>query len=262
MTTFYLEMTNIYSRLFKFELKLKYLTMKKSIIPILVILFTFFTSCNSSAKVRGSGDVIQEIREVSSFDKIKIDGVVSVILIPGNEEKVIVETDDNLQPYIKVYRNGSTLIIDTDEDDFKSTKNNVYITFIKINEVIHNGVGSVKTDGIINASSFYFKNDGVGSAEIEIKCDDLIAKQGGVGSLKISGYTTHLELKNSGVGSVNAFNLTADYADVNNSGVGSTEVFANKELNIKSTGVGSVKYRGDAVIKSIEASGVGSVKKD
>jgi len=45
------------------------------------------------------------------------------------------------------------------------------------------------------------------------------------------------------------------------SGVGKTEVYASKEIAIKSSGVGNVYYKGDAVITDLNIKGIGKVKK-
>jgi hypothetical protein len=49
---------------------------------------------------------------------------------------------------------------------------------------------------------------------------------------------------------------------IKSSSVGSVEVYASRELSIKNSGVGSLTYSGDAVIKSMESNGIGKIKKD
>ena len=239
--------------------------MKKIVIPTVLILsiYVVFTSCLSPGfKIHGNGRVIEENREVYEFRKIKIDGVVNVHLIQGEKEEVRVETDENLQPYIHVYTTGNTLVLDTEDGrDYKFTRNEIYVTFVNLEMIEMDGVGNLKCADPLNIQSLTMEKDGVGSADILINCEELKIKQGGVGNLNLSGNANIFELRNTGVGSVNAYNLVSNYADVKNTGVGSTEVNANKEISIHSTGVGSVKYRGSAVIKEINASGIGSVKK-
>ena len=49
--------------------------------------------------------------------------------------------------------------------------------------------------------------------------------------------------------------------DLNVSGVGKTKVYVEQEIAVRSTGVGNVHVRGDAVITELHSSGVGKVKK-
>jgi hypothetical protein len=237
--------------------------MKANVILFSIAQCLMFTSCFSAhPKIKGSGNVVSETREVSAFDKIKIDGVVNVILVPGSTENVVVETDSELQPYIHVYNNGRTLVIDTDPDkDLKFTKNNVYVAFEQLHQIMHHGVGSIKSEGKLVTTDLFIENKGVGNAELSVLCENLEIRQTGVGSLDIEGFTTTLILKNTGVGSVNAYHLDSEYAEIENKGVGSVSVLAQKEISIHSSGVGSVKYHGNAQVTSLHASGVGSVKK-
>ena len=235
--------------------------MKKIVVPIIIFTYVIVTGCYSSGvRYKGNGNITEENREVFEFNKIRIDGVAEVILTQSDKEEVWVETDENLQQYVHIYNSGNTLVVDT-EDDVKFTKNSIYISFKKLNEIDHNGVGSTKTGDFISTDKMYIEADGVGNTDIQINCEQLTVHQTGVGSMKLKGRTTNLDLKNTGVGSVNAFSMEADYARVENSGVGSTEVMVNKEISVNSSGVGSVKYKGDALIKDINSSGIGNVKK-
>ncbi len=238
--------------------------MKNILSPLSVSILIMLSSCYhvGGTKIKGNGNVIEEPRDVFPFERLKVDGVINVVLIPGSKESVKIEADQNLLPYIHVFNNGKTLIVDTDDNiDFKFTKGEVYITFVNLSEIKHDGVARIKSTEGIHASKFVLNSNGVGSINLEIYCDKLEANLDGVGSIKLSGRASVFDLRNSGVGSVDAYHLESEYADVTNTGVGSTEVFAKKEISINSSGVGSVKYRGDAVVTKLNANGVGSVKK-
>ena len=56
--------------------------------------------------------------------------------------------------------------------------------------------------------------------------------------------------------------LEAAIVNVVNSGVGSVSVYATQELSMTNSGVGSITYSGDAVIKNINSSGVGKIRKE
>jgi len=237
--------------------------MRNIVITIFLIVQIAISSCAiQSNKIRGNGVITKESREIYSFNRVEIDGVVNVIFLQGTEEKVVVEADENLQPYIHVYTAGNKLIIDTDDDkNYKFTENNIYITFKDVEVINHNGVGSIINEGIVKCIDLALNNNGVGQINLHLECEKLSARQKGVGSLKLKGSSNFLDLENSGVGQVNSTEMIANYVDIRNTGVGSTNVYAEKEISITSTGVGSVKYKGDAVVKNINASGIGGVKK-
>ena len=64
----------------------------------------------------------------------------------------------------------------------------------------------------------------------------------------------------SGTGKVNAYSLEAEEAKVRSTGVGECIVNASKKLDIYSSGIGKVRFKGDPEIKS-KQSGLGGIEK-
>ena len=240
--------------------------MKTKSIFIYSLLTAFLlTDCVSAfdKRIKGSGNVTTELRSVSPFDKIEIDGVFTVFISQGDTESVEVEIDDNLQEYVVVRNEGSKLALDIkDGVNFRKTaKNNIYVTLKTINRIDVEGVYTVKTTAPLRCVDLQLDVDGVVSCDFEIFCDKLTADFDGVGNIKLRGEAAKLIVKKDGVGSFNSENMKADKVNIRNSGVGSVNVYAAQELSMKNSGVGSVTYSGDAVIKSFESDGVGKIRK-
>jgi len=239
--------------------------MKK--ILIFSILASFLLSgCLSvfdKKKVRGSGNITKEQREVSPFDNIIVRGTFTVFLSQGDTESVEVEIDDNLQQYVEVRNEGSKLVLDIkDNVNFsKTTKNNIYITLKNINLLDVSGVCTIKTISPLNCDHITLIVSGVVNGEWDIYSNMLNVILRGVANIELRGKTTELDIKQSGVGNFNAKKLIADKVTVHNSGVGSVSVHATQELSMTNTGVGSITYSGDAEIKHMNSSGVGKIKK-
>ena len=83
--------------------------MKNSILISLVILI-ITPGCHW---VSGSGNIVPETRSVSGFRTIEVSGAIDVYIKQDSTTSVKVETDDNLQQYVRVQSNGSTLEIYT-----------------------------------------------------------------------------------------------------------------------------------------------------
>jgi len=239
----------------------------KKILIFSVLASFFLTGCIfvfDKSKIKGCGNVTIEQREVSPFDQIKVVGTFTVYLSQGDTESVEVEIDENLQHYVEVRNEGSKLILDVKNhiNFVKSTKNNVYITLKNIDLFDVSGVCNVKTQGSLNCDRLTFKVSGVSNGELEIYCDQLVVHLNGVANMKFRGETTDLDVKHSGVGNFEAMNLTAATVNAVNSGVGSVSIYATQELSMTNTGVGSITYSGDAIIKTMNSSGIGKIKKE
>jgi hypothetical protein len=96
---------------------------------------------------------------------------------------------------------------------------------------------------------------------MEVDVPKIRANVSGVGSLYIRGQTKDADLDLSGAGSAHCFDLMAENTQVDVSGVGSAEVFASVKIDAEVSGVGSVRYKGNATDVNQHVSGVGSVNK-
>ncbi len=237
----------------------------KNILICSALIVLFLTNCISAfdKKVKGSGNVTTEQRPVSAFDKIEVDGVFKVFLTQGNAESVEVEIDDNLQQYVKVYNEGNKLILDIEKgiNWSKTTKNNVYITLKNINQLDIEGVCSVETRTMLKGDYLKLEVNGVSNSTLELNCNRLEVNLSGVGNTDLSGETIEFIVKKDGVGSLKARDMKAAKVNIKNSGVGSADVYASQELEMRNSGVGSITYSGDAIIKRSDSDGVGRIRK-
>lgn len=212
--------------------------------------------------VKGNGNVVTKERTVSTFSKLELNGVFNVFVAQGGKEAVKVETDENLQDHIEVVQEGSHLIIKSkDKPTIKATKMNVYVTVTNLDLMEVNGVGNVSSTSALKLDKFKLNFTGVGSTDLNLNSKDLTVKIEGVGNIKLKGSADNASITASGTGNLEAFDLAAKKLDVNVSGVGNTEVRADEEISINSSGIGNLSYTGNATVKSKNASGIGKVKK-
>jgi len=215
-------------------------------------------------KITGDGNVVQETRSVGSFEGIKLEGLVNLILLQGNTESLIVETDKNLLPYVMTVIDNNTLAIGNKKDVNikKSTKMNVYVTIKDLRKIESNGVGSVKSQGKLNLNELKIYSSGVGNYVLDLNADKLEANINSVGNLTFTGKVSSVNIDNSGVGNVKAFDLSTDILKIESNGVGNSEVSSEKEIYINLNGMGNVSYKGNAVVKEMNVNGMGKVTKE
>lgn len=242
--------------------------MKKTYSPLaamLIIAFMFVQHIQVDAqrKIRGNGNVTMEEHKVGSFTELYLDGVCNIYIDQGSEEKVVVEADDNLHEYIYVDYSNNRLEIDMKSRiNIRNRKKlNIYVTVKNINKLRIMGVGNVETKGTLKLDDLKVKVTGVGNVELDVEANSLDAELNSVGNITLAGIIDEAEINNRGVGKLDAYDLKLNKLDLNVSGVGKTEVYVEKEVAVRSTGVGNVHLRGDAVITELHSSGVGKVKK-
>lgn len=242
--------------------------MKKKYSPLAMALLSAFVVLNqihvfAQKKVDGSGNVTIVEYEVDPFTALELDGVFHVYIRQGNQEKVEVETDDNLHQYVIVENRGKKLVIDTkNKVNFRKKKRmDVFVTIKDLERLKISGVGNVESDGVLELSDLELRVKSVGKVNLELVADYLEADINSVGNVILAGKIKKADIENGGVGKLAAYDLENEVLDIRSSGVGKTEVYASREIAIKSTGVGNVFYKGDAVVTKLNIRGVGRVKK-
>lgn len=249
--------------------------MKKStcLLGIFTVFSTFLLiSCDNmtvstgdgSYKVTGNGKLTSEVRETGSFNQLETEGVFNIVLSQGEKESVKVETDENIQPLILTSVTDNVLSVkmkDSTRID-KMKKINIFITIVDLNKFTTTGVGSLKCSGKLNLKNFEFVSKGVGASELDLSADKLTIHSEIVGALILSGEAKDVVIKQDGVGVIKAFDLKAETLSLHSDGVGAAEVYASKELNINSSGLGGVKYKGNPQVKNIKNEGLCKVEEE
>ncbi len=165
---------------------------------------TFLLTACSTRTVRGSGDLISETRAVSNFDRVNLNGSGEVIITQGEEESLVVETDDNIMEYVTTQVRGGTL-----ELGFDSTKvmniDPTQLTFtLHLKELAGldiDGSGKYIADDLYSDTAD-IKLDGSGRVTVWV-AESLDARVNGSGSVSYYGTPT-VNSTGSGSGTLNS----------------------------------------------------------
>jgi hypothetical protein len=202
-------------------------------------------------RIEGSGNVITKDISVKSFDELDASGVFNLQLSQGDKETLRIEADDNLMDLFIVENEGSTLKIKMKKNsNFNSKKQlKVYITFKTLKSMNLGMVGGTSSDDKLKFTDLKLKNQSVGSVSLNMTLQTLNMENQSVGSVKLEGSAENAIVKNNSVGSINAGNFVVQKMDIENNGVGSATVNAEKELKYSDSFLGKVSNRGNATVK-------------
>lgn len=208
----------------------------------------------------GSGRVIQETREVKSFNAIDISGAFHIYLSQGEEESLVLETDDNLMELVDTYVRGGKLYIETRGIGIRNSSMKAYITVKDLNEI--GASGAVKINGKTPLEFDRLDVDVSGAAEIEMELygNQMNLEISGAGKSYLHGEIEKVRISLSGASKTNAEELYTRVMDIDISGAGSASVNARDQLTASVSGAGNVRYIGDPKVKS-NISGAGKVNR-
>ena len=202
-------------------------------------------------RIEGSGNVITKDITVKSFDELIASGVFNLLLSQGDKESLKIEADDNLMDLFIIENEGSTLKIKMKKNsNFNSKKQlKVYVTFKTLKSMDLGMVGGTSSDEKLKFTDLKLKNQSVGSVSLNMTLQTLNMENQSVGSVKLEGSAENAVVKNNSVGSINAGNFVVQKMDIENNGVGSATVNAEKELKYSDSFLGKVSNRGNATVK-------------
>ncbi|MBD0288017.1 MAG: DUF2807 domain-containing protein [Flavisolibacter sp.] len=232
--------------------------MRNIFLSLVMGLFLFSTATAQKGEketIEGNGNLVTRTVPVQSFDALKASGIYELKLTQGSTEGVKIEADENLQELFMVRNDGSKLIIDMKKLEGKNlkTKNKmrVYITFRKLKSMDLSMVGNVSAEDALSFDDVEVSNSSVGHVNLKLNANKINLENKSVGNLTLIGKAQNAVLRNNGVGSINAGNFLVQTMDIDNSGIGSAEVNAEKELKVKDSFLGKVKNKGAAPVRKM-----------
>jgi len=227
--------------------------MLRKVATVIVTLFTMmilgpvvnadglFENLFNKNKIKGSGDLVSDYREVNSFNKIRSSGSADIYIIVGEKQSIKVTFDDNIIEHIQTEVKGKTLRVYC-EESYRSRKDcRIDITLPELKGITLKGSGDIHIE---NLEGDFF--------EYVLK---------GSGDMYAQGEIEELELNLYGSGDIDTRELIAQNAEVVIKGSGDIDVYADKMIDCAIYGSGDIKYYGNPKDITKHVAGSGNIRK-
>ena len=192
--------------------------MKKLIFKSAALLFilTLSFGCSYAQKVKGNGKSINKTRNVGSFDGVAVAGSFDVFLVSGNEGKLDITVEENLEQYLVTeVKDGELKIKWKNGVNIRtSSKTTVTVHFKNISSLAMAGSGDIVGKDRIKSNSLDVAVAGSGDIKADIAVSQLETAISGSGDIELSGTATEFEAAVSGSGDVDAYDLKVEKADL------------------------------------------------
>ncbi|MBN2325151.1 MAG: DUF2807 domain-containing protein [Spirochaetes bacterium] len=211
--------------------------------------------------IMGSGNKIQERRDLSFFHSIVFKGNGRVILGQGGENSVTVKADDNVMDMLKTEVKDGTLTIWSEKwiMDESSAEYDIVVTDLR--EISVSGMGEVTGKETIRADELLIRLGGTGSVDLEVDAGLVRTRISGTGEVRLGGKTKEHDIDIRGAGELDANDLVSHNARVGISGAGECTVTVLENLTVDISGTGVVRYSGEPVVTVEYLSVAGSLEK-
>lgn len=207
---------------------------------------------------KSSGNIIQESRDVSDFNKVEMQGAGDLIITQGENYSVVLETDDNLMNKYTTRVIGDRLVISTDHIPcFIGNKGLVvYVTMPDVKRLTVDGSGDIISMNTITSDELEIQISGSGNIDLDVDVSSLETRIDGSGDATYKGRATDHAIHVAGSGDIYAYGLSTQSTSVEIAGSGDAEITAYETLDVNVAGSGDIYYQGEPqVSQSIAGSG-------
>jgi len=190
-------------------------------------------------KIKGSGNIISENRELTNFTSINLIGGIDVNIKFSDKYNCTVVSDENLIPYIKTEVVNNNLQISINKNYSSTEGIEVNVNAPEYDEVSISGSGDINI--------------------IDFKNDNLSLNISGSGDITANGEVQTLIAKISGSGDIISAELISKSATITINGSGNAKIWASDSISAQINGSGNIEYYGNPINVESKINGSGDI---
>lgn len=233
-------------------------------IALLFVAALVTTSCVDMGwnSIAGNGNVITQERPVTEdFTSVRGSAGLDVYLTEGDENKIVVEADENLMDVIETEIVNGKLKITSRQSISRSKSQKVHVTYVKLEEVQASSGADVIGNSVIKSEYLSLSSSSGADLEVDVLAKDLYADVSSGADLKISGRATKIKADASSGSDLKARDLEVKVCDASASSGADITIHVTEEMVGKASSGGDIKYYGDPTAVSVKDGASGSVRK-
>jgi len=216
----------------------------------MIVASAILSGCNiiGSETVSGSGNVVEEDRDVSGVTGVELATIGLLTIEIGDEESLRIEAEDNLLEHFETeVRNGTLRINHADRIKINNNEPvNFFLTVRSLDSIKLSSAGNVQAPDL-GSGEFTISLSSAGSLEMGVLTADVLKVSiTSAGDVSIAGGKVETqEVSLQSAGDYDAENLESTNADVKINSAGNAEVWVTDNLKARLNSSGNLSYQGD-----------------
>jgi hypothetical protein len=226
-----------------------------------------FISVNAQQTKTIVNDPNAQIRNVGNFTGISVSGGIALYISQGTTDAVAVSCDDvkNTDKITTEVKNGVLKIyVEQGAWNAWSWKNKnikAYVTVKNLESLEASGACAVKITDALTSANLKVHISGASVLKGELKVGTVKFHLSGASVVTLSGKAETAKIEVSGASVLKAFDLSVNVCNAEVSGASNISIAVVKELDAEASGASTLRYKGEPVVKSSDATGASSIKK-
>lgn len=203
-------------------------------------------SCNIPFNgVKGTGSVVQTERVIDQpFKRIKASNGLDVMLSQNDNNKVIIEANENLHELIDIYVKDDMLVIKAKENIYSADQKSILVSYKTLEEIAVNSGASVTSNQVIEQQKMKLNATSGADIELEIKSESLNTSATSGAFIEISGMVNSHKVSATSGAVIKAQEVLSLVTDAKATSGASVKVHAKNEFKGRATSGGNVRYFG------------------
>ena len=236
--------------------------LKLLIIILLTSVMITDVSAQFNKRVRGSGDVIKETRDIDGFTGVKTATAIDIFLTQGNSFNVEVEADDNIMEHIVTKVKNGVLEVYLDRVNLTYHKKMVvHVTMKEVDYLSASSAGDIVCVTPVKADYLKIRTSSAGDVKIDVQANSLDLSTSSSGDITISGKADYLEARTSSAGDIKGYDLVVREANLSSSSAGDIKITVTERLKARASSAGDIYYAGNPDFVDAHSSSAGDVIK-
>ncbi|MFT7282540.1 MAG: phage shock protein PspC (stress-responsive transcriptional regulator) [Cyclobacteriaceae bacterium] len=204
------------------------------------------------------------VKDFEDFNSLKISSLLDVRIIEGDQYKVALKGPNSED--VKLYKNGEQLIVRYKDnwdiwDESKQRRDvHLLITAPSIREIDISG-GCTGTIQGLQSDALEISLDGASELVASMAPKTLDINLSGASSIRLEGTGKDMQARLDGASRLYAYYYNTERVDVEANGASKANVTASDYLDLNSSGVSQIRYRGDGSVNS-KTDGLSTIKRD
>ncbi|MDP3522460.1 MAG: head GIN domain-containing protein [Hydrogenophaga sp.] len=235
--------------------------MKKNWNLMMILWLVAFSLAADSciAHISGNGKVVKQERAVTGFDEISVSTGIEVILTQDTFEKVVVETDENIQKILKTEVTGNKLKIYLEEGVNHVKEMKVHVTLKQVKSVSASAGSEVKTANKINAENLKISSSSGSEVNMEVGGNMVSLDSSSGSELTVSGTAVAVNAESSSGSELDASKLVAEKGEASASSGSDMDVHVTKEIKAHASSGSNITVTGNPAIRDTNSSSGGDI---
>lgn len=203
----------------------------------------------------GSGHLVTVTLDFRGFRRIFLSHAFTARIERGASYSVKVETDDNIEQYVRANQSGDEIHIGLEDNSYSNATLNVVIVTPDVSLIDASGAASVSVSGFSLSHNVELVGSGASIFKGNLSATEVVMKLSGSSTVDLTGSADNLDIDGSGAMVLHLLGFPVKSCKATLSGGSVSDINVSDALEISLSGGSVFRYKGNPVMRVISISG-------